>query len=120
MKVYAFIYYFNTSEVYRQENEATGIMGDFFIRDEKYGDTVYVRGDNLDKPQIGKDGKDDSPFIYIYSLDDDVNKALELINDYFKETVELWKKKVTELELMWGKFEAKQREVAQKYPTGKK
>ena len=118
--LYTFIYYFNTSEVYRQENEATCKMGDFFIRDKKYDDTIYVHGYNLNKPQIGKDGKDDSEFLYVYTLDDDVNKAMKLMDDCFKRSVETLKKNLNKIELMWGSFEAKQREIANKYPTGKK
>lgn len=84
--LYCFIYEIKNNQMYRQEDEAELYKDDYFIHDEEYG-TIYVQSYKIDKPQVAEHGNNDSPFIYMYSLQKDINRAMELIDKSLRKVL---------------------------------
>lgn len=112
--LYCFIYEIKNNQMYRQEDEAELYKDDYFIHDEEYG-TIYVQSYKIDKPQVAEHGNNDSPFIYMYSLQKDINRAMELIDKSLRESLDEAKKKFEQIQKMVNVFEEKQEYIKNKY-----
>ncbi len=111
--LYCFIYEIKDNQMYRQEDEAELYKGDYFYRDDKTDESIYVQGYKIDKPQSNK--RTDHPFIYMYSLNKDVHRAMELISQSLKENLEEVKKKYEWMQNLVNTFEEKREYIKNKY-----
>ena len=113
--LYCFIYEIKGNQMYRQEDKAEPYKDAYFIHDED-DETIYVEGWKIDTPQCNN--REDNPFIYMYSLNKDVHRAMELIRKSINESVQAAKKKHEELESLLKTFETKREYIKNKYPEG--
>ncbi len=117
VKLYCFFYEIKDNQMYRQDDDAELYKDDYFIHDEN-DETVYVQGWKIDKPQYNSDNEDE-PFIYMYSLDGDVNRAMDLIREAIKANAEDTRKKLEYIEKVLKTFEEKQEYIKNKYSSKK-
>ena len=117
VKLYCFIYEIEDNQMYRQDDNAEIYKDDYFYHDDEYDESIYVQGWKIDNPQYNNDT--DKPFIYMYSLNDDVNHAMELMHKSLEETVEEARKKLAYCEKILETFKEKQEYIKNKYPSKK-
>ena len=114
VKLYCFIYEIKENQMYRQDDDAEIYKDDYFIHDEN-DETIYVQSWKIDKPQYSEDtGK---PFLYMYSLDGDVNRAMNLMHEAVKKTIEDIMSKARVWQDTLKTFEEKQEYIKDKYPS---
>jgi hypothetical protein len=115
VKLYCYIYRINDNQVYRQNDIAEFHKGAYFIHDEN-DETIYVDASKIDVPKVSED--EDDKFIYVYSLDNDVNKAMDLIHASIQQTLDELNKKASTMQGLLNAFEEKQEYIKNKYPKG--
>lgn len=115
VNLYCFIYKINDNQVYKQDDVADFYKGSYFIHDED-DETIYVDASKIDVPKVGGDESD--KFIYVYSLDNDVNKAMNLMHTSIQQTLDELNKKVSTMQNLLSAFEEKQEYIKNKYPKG--
>ena len=115
VKLYCYIYRINDNQVYRQNDIADFYKGSYFIHDEN-DETIHVEANKIDVPKVSGDEGD--KFIYVYSLDNDVNKAMSLIHTSIQQTLDELNKKVTTMQSLLNVFKEKQEYIKNKYPKG--
>ena len=112
--LYCFIYEIKDNQMCRQEDEAEPYKDAYFIHDEN-DETIYVEGWKIDKPQSSE--RTDHPFVYMYSLDKNIHRAMALISQSFKESLEDAKKKHEWMQNLVNTFEEKRECVKNKYSS---
>lgn len=114
--LYCFIYKIKENQMYRQEDKARFSNELYIWHDEEYDETIYVQDYKIDIPKVAKNGKDDSPFIYMYSLDKNIHRAMELISKSLKECLDEANEKVKQIQNIFDMFEEKREYIKNKYP----
>ena len=117
-KLYCFQYNIKEDLVYRQEyktRESDKYDFLFYTVGKEPDDyTSYISKDTLDKPQ--KEGD----VIYVFTLTDNVNDAMDLIYEAIKTTIQSKKKELEELDKMFDTFDKKRMDMFREFPDGKK
>ena len=117
-KLYCFQYNLKEDLVYRQEYKAReSDKYDFLfytVGKEPNDYTSCITKDVLDKPQREGD------VLYVYTLVDNVNDAMDLIYEAIKITIQSKKKELEELDKMFETFDKKRLDIFREFPDGKK
>ncbi len=119
-KLYCFQYYTKENNMYRYEYKPESIDEYGYHIADKDGDTIHVHKSAIDDPRVATNYETSEKIIYVYTLTDNVNHAMDLIHEAFKTTIQSQKKELQELEKMYIAFDKKRMEIFRKFPDGKK
>lgn len=119
-KLYCFQYYTEEHSICRYEYKPELINEYGYHIADKDGDTIHVDKSAIDNPRVATNYETSEKIIYVYTLTDNVNHAMDLIHEAFKITIQSQKKELEELDKMFDAFEEKRTEILRKYPNGKK
>lgn len=116
-KLYCFQYDTTGNKAYRQEFDAEEYNGDYFIRDDS-DETIFIGGCDIDVADVAK--VHGNNIIYLYTMVDDVNRALGLISKAFEDSINEKKKQLEKLETIYVAFSCEKCRIKEKYPNGQK
>lgn len=111
--LYQFIYDTKENKVYSNAFKVTRETDDMVIIDVD-DESIYLY--NFEIGEVKSEGSD----LYLYTKFNDVNYALEVINDYFIEQIENAELALSELRNAKAMLSAERYRIKEKYPNGVK
>lgn len=121
IKIYCFQYDVNKNKVFRQEydagEESYTKYGYDLLDPDNHEYYFHIRKDDMEAVQVHNDYKDNK-IVYIYSITDDVNLALDKINEAFESGIQLTEKKLDELRKIYLSFHDERDRIKNEYPNG--
>ena len=120
VKIYCFQYDNHKRKVFRQEYDAEEDKYGYDLLDPDNHEYCFrIRKDDMETVQVHNDYKGNK-IVYIYSATDDVNLALDKINEIFESGIRSTEKKLNELRKMYLSFHDERNRIKNKYPNGRK
>ena len=118
MKLYCFQYHIKENKVIRLEYDADQTkLNDYFVQDEN-DDGIFILAKEIENPQRFTDT--DFDLVNIYTLEDDVNRAMSLITGYLKDTMDKMLDKLFDLGEIYRTACKEQNRIKEEYPSGMK
>ena len=119
-KIYCFQYDVNDNKVFRQEYDVKEDEYGYDLSDpDNHEYCFYIRKADTEVVQVHND-HENNKIVYIYSITNDVNLALNKINEAFESGIQLTEKKLDELRKIYLSFHDERNRIKNEYPNGKK
>ena len=115
IKIYCYVYDIKGQHMYVNDLDVSG-SGPVYVGHDEDDEAIVVLAEELDHPRLNEA----MDRIMVPTLVNDVNRAMELMNKTLKALIKRRKTELKTLQAIQTDFSIKQKEVKEKFPTGKK